>query len=314
MPARHAAIDIGTNSVLLLVAEREPGGRLRAVADRAEITRLGRGVDRTGVLSQEAMEATLACLERFAAEARRLGARDLVVTATSAARDAANGGDFLEAARARAGVEVEIISGDEEARLSFGAAWADFGAEQQGRPLAVLDIGGGSTEIIYGGSGAAAAQVQLCRSFDVGSVRLTERFVTAHPIPDADRAAIRRLLHETFPPPALPPAPPGARLVGIAGTVTTLQAVLHRIDPYDPQRVHGGVLTRAQLAGLTDRLCRATIEERRRMPGLQPGRADVICAGALILEAVMDRLGVAECTVSDHGVRWGLIARRFEEQ
>jgi exopolyphosphatase/guanosine-5'-triphosphate,3'-diphosphate pyrophosphatase len=311
MPARHAAIDIGTNSVLLLVAERDPGGKLRAVADRAEITRLGRGVDRTRALSPEAMEETLACLERFAAEARALGAADIDVTATSAARDATNGRDFLEAARARAGVSVQIISGDEEAQLSFAAAWADFGPEQHGRPLVVVDIGGGSTEVIHGGSGEGAAQIQLRRSFDVGSVRLTERFVTAHPVPAAERAAMQRHLQETFS--ALPPCPPGARLIGIAGTVTTLQAVLRGVDPYDPERVHGSALSRAELAALTDRLCRTSLEERRLMPGLQPRRADVICAGALILEAIMDRLGAAACTVSDRGLRWGLIARRLGE-
>ncbi|HVE85897.1 MAG TPA: Ppx/GppA phosphatase family protein [Myxococcales bacterium] len=300
---RYAAIDVGTNSVLLLVAEKRDG-RFAAVAERAEITRLGRGVDRTRTLSPEGMEATLRCLEAFAAEARALGAGELVVTATSAARDAANGQHFLEAARARAGVAVEIISGDEEAELSFAAARADFGALEPGRPLVVLDIGGGSTEFVYG-----VTEVSYRRSFDAGSVRLTERFVTAHPIPPQEREAIRRHLRDAFAP--LPPPPAGARLVGIAGTVTTLYAVEHRVEPYDAARVHGQPLSRAELAALVERLCGASLEERRRMPGLQPGRADVICAGALILEAAMDRLGATTCTVSDRGVRWGLLARRF---
>jgi exopolyphosphatase/guanosine-5'-triphosphate,3'-diphosphate pyrophosphatase len=302
-PERYAAIDIGTNSVLLLVAERREG-RWAAVAERAEITRLGRGVDRTGALSVEGMEATLGCLESFAAEARKLGARQIAATATSAARDASNGARFLEQARARAGVAVEIISGDEEAELAFTAALSDFGAGRAGRPLVVLDIGGGSTEFIYG-----TGQVDYRRSFDVGSVRLTERFVTAHPVPEAERGAIRAHLRDTFAP--LPPPPAGARLIGIAGTVTTLYAVQHRVDPYDAARVHGRDLERAELAALAAALCGASLEERRRMPGLQPGRADVICAGALILEAAMDRLQISTCTVSDRGVRWGLIARRF---
>jgi len=302
-PERYAAIDIGTNSVLLLVAEKRQG-RFTAVAERAEITRLGRGVDRTRTLSPEGMEETLRCLEAFAAEARALGARQIAVSATSAARDAANGDRFLQQAHARAGLTVEIISGDEEAELSFAAALADFGQDQPGRPLVVLDIGGGSTEFIYG-----AERVQYRRSFDVGSVRLTERFVTAHPIPAAEQEAIRRHLRDAFAP--LPPPPPGARLIGIAGTVTTLYAVQHRVDPYDAARVHGQPLRREELAALAGALCGASLEERRRMPGLQPKRADVICAGALLLEAAMDRLEAATCTVSDRGVRWGLLARRF---
>lgn len=298
-PERYAAIDVGTNSVLLLVAERREG-RFAAVAERAEITRLGRGVDRTGALSAEGMEATLRCLESFAGEARALGARQIAAIATSAARDASNGERFLQQARDRAGVAVEIISGGEEAELAFAAATADFGDG----PLVVVDIGGGSTEFIYG-----AGQVQYRRSFDVGSVRLTERFITAHPVPEPERAAVRAHLQGAFA--ALPPPPAGARLVGIAGTVTTLHAVLHRVDPYDAARVHGHDLQRAELAALAGTLCGASLEERRRMPGLQPGRADVICAGALILEAAMDRLNAGACTVSDRGVRWGLIARRF---
>ena len=299
-PERYAAIDIGTNSVLLLVAERREGG-FAAVAERAEITRLGRGVDRTGALSAEGMEATLRCLESFAGEARALGARQIAAIATSAARDASNGERFLEEARGRAGVAVEIISGDEEAELAFSAATADFGRG----PLVVVDIGGGSTEFIHGAGG----QVRFRKSFDVGSVRLTERFVTAHPVPEPERAAVRAHLRDAFA--ALPPPPAGARMVGIAGTVTTLYAVQHRVDPYDATSVHGHDLARAELSALAGALCGASLEERRRMPGLQPGRADVICAGALILEAAMDRLGAAACTVSDRGVRWGLIARRF---
>lgn len=299
VPERYAAIDIGTNSVLLLVAERRDG-RFVAVAERAEITRLGRGVDRTGALSPEGMEATLRCLESYASEARSLGAQKIATTATSAARDASNGATFLEQARTRAGLTVEIISGDEEAELSFAAARADFGTG----PLVVLDIGGGSTELIYG-----AGEVQYRRSFDMGSVRLTERFITAHPVPAAERDAVRAHLQQAFS--TLPPPPLNARLIGIAGTVTTLYAVRHQVDPYDAAAVHGRDLSRAELADLSTALCAASLEERRRMPGLQPGRADVICAGALILEAAMDRLRAGTCTVSDRGVRWGLLARRF---
>lgn len=304
--ARYASIDIGTNSVLLLVAEKQPNGSFAAVVERAEITRLGRGVDKTRTLAPEAMEDTLRVLSSFADEARKLGAQDIAVSATSAARDASNGPQFLDAARTRAGVTVEIISGDLEAQLSFTSAHADFAQQAPDRPLVVLDIGGGSTEFIYGNP---AGQVEYRRSFDVGSVRLTERFVTAHPVPHAERDKIRAHLRETFS--ALPPPPARFRLVGVAGTVTTLFSVLHQIDPYDSARVHGATIARAELSALVTRLCDLPLEERRKLPGLQPKRADVICAGGLVLEAAMERLGAAECIVSDRGLRWGLLAHKF---
>lgn len=300
---RYAAIDVGTNSVLLLVAERRPDGRLVAVEERAEITRLGRGVDATRRLDPEAIEETLKVLEAYAKDARELGAEDLVVSATSAARDASNGREFLDGARARAGVTVEIISGDEEARLSFASAWADFGA---GAPLVVLDIGGGSTEFIFGDAGG---QLGWRKSFDVGSVRLTERLLAGDP-PTADELGrARAALTETFA--GLPATPAGARLVGVAGTVTTLLAVARTIEPYDAALVHGATLSRDDVAHTVSRLAALPVRLRRTIPGLQPKRADVIVAGGLVLEAAMDALRVSEVVVSDRGLRWGLLADRF---
>ena len=307
---RYATIDIGTNSVLLLVAARQASGRFHAVAERAEITRLGRGVDRSGVLSPEGMEATLRCLEDFTGEARRLGALHIAVSATSAARDAQNGAQFLEAARQRAGVEVEIISGELEAQLSYSAVRADF-TDEPHRPLGVLDIGGGSTEVIYGGTGDEAARILFRRSFDVGSVRLTERYVTGHPIPPEDIRRLRTHLAGVFA--ELPDPPARLRLVGVAGTVTTLYAVQHGIDLYEANRVQGGRLALDEVRHLVERLSALSLEERLRLPGLQPARADIICAGGLILLSAMERLSAAECVVSDRGLRWGLLAHRFGE-
>jgi exopolyphosphatase/guanosine-5'-triphosphate,3'-diphosphate pyrophosphatase len=302
---RFATIDVGTNSVLLLVAERTPEGRFEAVRERAEITRLGRGVDATRRLSPEGMEATLAVLEAFAREARELGAQDIAVSATSAARDAQNGAEFLEAAKTRAGVTVEIISGQLEAQLSFAAVHADFASEAAG-PLLVLDIGGGSTEFIYGNP---AGHVDFRHSFDVGAVRLTERFVRSDPMSAEDRARIEAHLRDTFK--SLPSPPPGAVLVGVAGTVTTLYAVEYGIDPYDAEEVHGGTMSVSELAALADRLCEMPLELRRTLPGMQPKRADVISAGALILLESVKALGLDACRVSDRGLRWGLLAHRF---
>ncbi|NOK20281.1 Ppx/GppA phosphatase family protein [Corallococcus carmarthensis] len=302
---RFASIDIGTNSVLLLVADRLPDGHFEAVVERAEITRLGRGVDTSRVLSSDGMEATLSVLVAFANEARELGAEGIAVSATSAARDAKNGADFIAAAKARADVTVEIIPGEMEAQLSFAAVAQDFASEAAG-PLLVVDIGGGSTEFIYGSD---AGTVAFRHSFDVGAVRLTERYVRTDPLSPDERGAIEAHLRDTFS--ALPPPPPAAMLVGVAGTVTTLYAVQHQMATYDAEAVHGGTLSRGELDALTDRLCSLPLDARRALPGLQPKRADVIPAGALILREAVKALGLDACRVSDRGLRWGLLAHRF---
>ncbi|MBK7860379.1 MAG: Ppx/GppA family phosphatase [Archangiaceae bacterium] len=294
--SRYAAIDVGTNSVLLLVAERDAHGKWHPVVERAEITRLGKGVDQSKRLLPEAIEATVKVLEAYATEAKQLGAKQIAVSATSAARDASNGADFLDAAKARAGLDIEIIAGEEEARLSYASAHADFGGKQ---PLIVLDIGGGSTEFIYG---TAAGDVKFRHSFDVGSVRMTERF-------HGDAAKIRAHLQATFA--ALPTPPPDALLVGVAGTVTTVLSVSRAIEPYDASKVHGATMPRSEVSAVAQKLGSLDLEARKQLPGLQPKRADVIPAGALILDEAMSRLGAGELKVSDRGLRWGLLADRF---
>jgi exopolyphosphatase/guanosine-5'-triphosphate,3'-diphosphate pyrophosphatase len=294
---RYASIDVGTNSVLLLVAEKDAAGRWSPVVERAEITRLGKGVDQSKRLLPESIEATVKVLESFAAEARSAGAKAIVTSATSAARDASNGSEFLNAAKSRAGLDIEIIAGDEEARLSYASAHSDFGGEH---PLVVIDIGGGSTEFIFGD---VQGRVQFRHSYDVGSVRLTERLG-----PDAGR--MRATLKETFA--ALPAPPAGFRMVGVAGTVTTVLAVARAVEPYDPKKVHGAVMSKAEAEGVTKKLWSLSLDERKALPGMQPKRADVIPCGTLILEEAMNRLGAGELTVSDRGLRWGLLADRFK--
>jgi len=296
---------VGTNSVLLLVADRDASGGFQPVAERMDITRLGRGVDATGLLSPEGMEATLRALEVFAREAQSLGSEGLAVSATSAARDARNGAEFLASARARAGVTVEILPGELEAQYSFDAVAGDAAVCPPGAPVVVVDIGGGSTELVYG----RGPTVTYRHSFDVGAVRMTERFLRGDPTSAASLAALRAFLDGTFSP--LPARAEGQRLVGVAGTVTTLYCVQHAIHPYDSRRVHGGTLSAAQLSGLVDRLAALPLSERARLPGLDPRRADVVVAGALVLDAVVRRLGAPSLAVSDRGLRWGLLAARF---
>lgn len=303
MNARFAAIDVGTNTVLLLVAEREPDGTFRAVDERMELTRLGRGVDRTRELAPEAIDDTVRAVADFAHAARADGARELVITATSAARDARNGGEFFARAEKAAGVPVEVIAGEVEAQFAYESARRDFGAG--GTPLAVLDIGGGSTELTYGSGGLVSWQ----RSFDVGAVRLTERWLRADPPAGPELAALRDDLRATLAGTPMPPK--GSHLVGIAGTVTTLCAISLGLSSYDGALVHGRRMARGEVRELASRLAALPLNERRRIPGLPPKRADVIVAGAEILAGIMETFGFDDVTVSDRGVRWGLLYSRF---
>ena len=304
--SRLAAVDVGTNSVLLLVAERAPDGTVRPVREEADITRLGRGVDRTGVLSPEGMEATLEVLSRFAALARADGARAVVVTATSAARDARNGAEFLARARERTGATVEILSGDEEARLSYLAVAQDFAAEAGEAGLLAIDVGGGSTEFVHG----RGREVLFRRSLDIGSVRLTQRCVRIDPPTVAEQEAIRDVVRTALT--SLPALPREVRVVGVAGTVTSLFAIGHGIEPYDAARVHGGWLALEEVARVRARLCVLPLAERRVLPDMQPKRADVLPAGALLFETALSHLGTPGARVSDRGLRWGVLLDRWE--
>lgn len=305
MPDRYASIDVGSNTVLLLVAERRGTG-LAPLLERAEITRLGRGVDATGKLDGAAIRETAAALADFAGQARALGARRIVCVATSAARDAANGAEFFEATRQAAGLVPEVITGDEEARLVYASAWRDFGAGGGG-PLAVLDVGGGSTEFTFGEGPAPAGRTSL----QVGAVRLTERHVRTDPVSPAELAALRAAARSAVRPLGAMPLPRGGRLVGVAGTVTTLSAVAQALPAWDPTRVHGAPLSLVETEALADRLAGLTVKERAALEGMEPKRADVILAGALVVAEAMRATGFDRLTVSDRGVRWGLLYDRF---
>ena len=304
---RVAVIDVGTNTVLLTVAERS-GTSFRPVVERAEITRLGRGVDRTGRLDASAIAETVAVIARYAAEARSLGAERIAAVATSAARDASNGTEFFEASRAAAGLAPEIIAGGEEARLVHLSAWGDFGAP--GSPLAVLDVGGGSSELTWGAGPVPEGR----RSFQMGAVRLTERAAPGDPPSAADFRRMEELARAALSEVAeirVSGALAGARLVAVAGTVTTLAAVAQALPAYDALRVHGSAMGRSELTALVVRLADLSTAGRARLPGMEPKRADVIVAGGILVATAMELGGFAQLTVSDRGVRWGLLHDRF---
>jgi exopolyphosphatase/guanosine-5'-triphosphate,3'-diphosphate pyrophosphatase len=300
---RVATIDIGTNTVLLLVAERGDGGALRAIAERATITRLGEGVDRTRRLSPAAVTRTCDCLAEYGAVIGQLRAERVSIVGTSAMRDAA-GGDALRAkVRALLGADVRVLSGEEEARLAFRGAIGGLTFEGGG-DVAVFDIGGGSTEVVTGRIGPSGPIVDFAASYDVGSVRLTERYVLHDPPTADERAAMTSAARDAFAP--VPQLGPSTVPVGIAGTMTTLAAVSLELDPYDGARVHGHRMTRGDLRRAVERITAVSLETRQRLPGMEPNRADVIVGGAMVALALLDHWGSSAVRISDRGVRWGL--------
>lgn len=264
--------------------------------ERATITRIGRGLGRTGELAPAGVEATLEVLRAYVSDARRLGATEVAAVGTSALRDAPNAHIFLEPAERIVGAPVEVISGRREAQLTFAGAvhGLDVGSEQ----VSVVDIGGGSTEIVRG----VGTRIDHAVSIDVGSVRLTERHVQHDPPLDAELARAKREIASAIATQAPFLAPP---LVGIAGTVTSLAAIHGRIDPYDPARIHGMVLTRDVVAELTRELAFRPTAARASLPGLDARRADVIPVGALILHEILRHADADRVHVSHGGVRYG---------
>lgn len=295
MSMRVATIDIGTNTTLLLVAEKASDGSLVAVEEHATITRLGEGVDKTRALAPAAIERTNACLDRYAEIVSRLKVDRVAVVGTSAMRDAGGGEAVRSHVKEKLGVEARTISGDEEARLTFLGALSGIAEAKSGRNVVVFDIGGGSTEVVRGDR--SSASIAYAHSFDVGSVRLTERH-------GEDRAALRTAVREAFA--SLPALDLEAPPVGIAGTVTTLAAVSMAMATYDGARVHGSSLSVDTLTRVVDDLAARSLEERKKVPGLEPKRADVIVAGGFVVLGFLEKLGATSVTVSDRGVRWGL--------
>ncbi|MEO8906285.1 MAG: Ppx/GppA phosphatase family protein [Polyangiaceae bacterium] len=297
---RIATIDIGTNSVLLLVAAVS-GGALKPVVERATVTRLGEGVDRNRRLLPEAAERTLACLADYAGTLREQGVTRLDAVGTSAMRDAAGGQEFVARAAQILGVAPRVIDGNEEARLTFAGALS-------GLPIAgnvmVFDIGGGSTEIVVGEIGPAGRKIAAAVSLDIGSVRLFERHVRSDPPSQSELLAVEQdiaLALKGAPAPTVP-----AALVGVAGTVTQLAALELELARYDAARVHGSELSRTTVDRLADKLAASTLAQRRVLPGMEPSRADVLVVGSAIARAVLHWSGATKLVVSDRGVRWGL--------
>lgn len=272
----------------------------RDVERRLKFTRLGQGVDSRRRLDPEAIRRTIEAVAEFCAVAGELGATRLRVAATSAARDASNGSEFLDAARRLAGAELEILSGEQEAALTFAGATTGL------RPglYLVCDIGGGSTELVLGAPGAPPRR---WASIDVGAVRLTERHPTRDPPTDEDLARLEAAADEHLYEVDLPGAR-DAELVGVAGTITSLAAIRLDLKEYDPALIHGMHLSTGEVERLHRRLAAMPLAERSGIPMLPEGRADIIVAGTAILMRIMSRWGFGEVMVSEKDILDGLVA------
>jgi exopolyphosphatase / guanosine-5'-triphosphate,3'-diphosphate pyrophosphatase len=289
---RVAAIDLGTNSTRLLVADADDG-RLKEVERLLAITRLGEGVDTSRGLAEPAVARVDAQVGRYIDRARELGAETVLAIATSAVRDAANGGEFLAGLERRHGIRTMLLAGEDEARMTFRGVTS-------ARPLSgeavICDIGGGSTELIAGDPQG----VDYAVSLDMGCVRMSERFLRADPPTGEEIAALRRQVAEM-----LPTDVPAGELIGVAGTVTTLATIDLGLDEEIPERVDGHRLGRARVSAELERLAAIPLAERRRVRGLMPERAPTIVAGAAILVELMERLGADTLTVSERDILHG---------
>ena len=296
--SRKAIIDIGSNSIKFFVGELAADKTITTVLDTNDIARLGENLNKTGMICPEAMERNVASVANFCAKAKEPGADEIVAGGTMALRTASNSAEFVEKAKAACGLEVQIIPGEEEARLSYLAVLS--GLPLQGGDLVVFDTGGGSTEFIFGHG------TQLVKRFsaNLGAVRITENYLTSDPVtPEQVSAAIAQIDKE-FAAAGVEGHPD--QLVGMGGTVTSMGAVKHKMIKYDPDVIQGSTLTKADISEQIGDYSTRTIEQRKELPGLQPKRADVILAGACILDVITSRLGVDKLTISDRGLRHGL--------
>jgi exopolyphosphatase / guanosine-5'-triphosphate,3'-diphosphate pyrophosphatase len=344
-PVRAAAIDCGTNSLRLLVADVDrEAGRLTDVDRRMEIVRLGQGVDSTGRLAPEALERTLRALRGYARIIEDRSATAVRMVATSATRDAVNAADFVDGVSGVLGLEPEVLSGEEEAYLSFVGATAEFGggpARPGGGPYLVVDIGGGSTEFVLGDGPARAerapaeqARAERARaerdpadlmmrtagpagvsavSVDIGCVRLTERHLHSDPPRPAEISAAAADIDKALDVVAGDlPVTAARTLVGLAGSVTTVAGLALGLGEYDSTRIHHARVSAGQVAAQTRRLLSQTRQERAALGVMHPGRVDVIGGGAMVLDQIMRRFGFGEVLASEHdildGIAWSLAA------
>jgi len=300
---RYAVIDVGTNSVKLHVGERDPGGGWQTIADRAEVTRLGEGLDDGGRLSAEAIARTVAAIGDMAAEARRDGVDAIAAVGTAALRIASNANELVDEVRERCGVEIEVIPGEEEARLAYLAATSGLGVDSGS--LVVFDTGGGSSQFTFG----APDRIEEQFSVNVGAARFTEEFGLDGPVPPETVVAACRAIAADLS--RLDGRAPAGLVIGMGGGITNMAAVKHGLERYDPEVIQGTELDTTEVERQIELYRTRSADERRALPGLQPKRAEVILAGACIVRTVLEKLESDNLVVSDRGLRHGLLVERF---
>jgi exopolyphosphatase/guanosine-5'-triphosphate,3'-diphosphate pyrophosphatase len=302
-PERYAVVDGGTNSIKFHIGERDLEGRWRTVIDRAELTRLGEGLAQQGVIIDAALERTVTAIAGMAEEAKRHGVRAIAAVGTAGLRIAANGDAVVAAIQARTGVHIEVISGEEESRLAYLAAKAGLGLKTGS--LVVFDTGGGSSQFTFGHDSSVDERF----SVDVGAVRYTERFKLDGAVSlDTLREAMAAISADLS---RIEARPVPDKLVAMGGAVTNITAVKHGLVTYDPAVVQGTVLDRTEIDRQIELYRSRDADARRAIIGLQPKRAEVILAGACVVRTVMEKLGKESLTVSDRGLRHGVLAERF---
>ena len=303
--SRYAVIDVGTNSVKFHIAERAGDGSWRTVVDRAEVTRLGEGLDDSGRLEPEPIRRTADAIAGMVEEAQRSGIEGIAAVGTAGMRTASNSSELIDAVRDRTGVEIEVIPGEEEARLAFLAVKAALG--QTTGSLVVFDTGGGSSQFTFGHDD----RIDERFSVNVGAARFTEQYgldgAVSEDVLVQAQAGIAADL-------GLDGRPSPDQLVGMGGAVTNIAAVKHELAKYDPAVIQGTVLTAVEVDRQIELYRTRSAGERREIVGLQPNRAEVILAGACVVRTVMAKLGSDSMTVSDRGLRHGVLVERFGER
>ena len=296
---RVAAIDCGTNSIRLLIADID-GGNFREVVRDMEIVRLGQGVDQTGQFHPDAIERTLAAVDKFAAEIAKRGVEKIRFCATSATRDATNRHLFVDGVRERLGIEPEVISGDEEAALSFAGAIKDLNPNDG--PFLVVDIGGGSTEFVFGTS-----TVEAARSVNIGCVRMTERHFASDPVSNQQIEAARTDIQAAIAQAAeVVPITKATTLVAVAGTATTVAAAALDLPEYDRYAIHLARVSAQQTHDAATMFATKNREQRLALGYMHPGRVDVIAAGSLVLSEIMKATGATEFVASESDILDGM--------
>lgn len=302
---RVGVIDIGTNSMRLMIAHMQ-GDKIVSSYKTIETTRLGQGIDKNGFINLETFERNYRALEVFKGLAQKELVDDLIVFGTSALRDAKNSAEFVNKVQDNLGISIDILSGKEEAEIGFKGALKDIGGE-----VLVIDIGGGSTELIFGDEGKG---VEESYSLDMGALRMTEIYIKNHPVTKEELRAMDEGIHRilaTISPELL--LGRTKRVIGIGGTITTLSAIHLGLKIYDREKIHLSELAIQDIESIHERLGELSLEKRKKVPGLHPGRADIIIAGISILKCIMKSLGIQDILVSENDNLEGMLYNYLEK-